>query len=81
VGNQHGSGCGTCIKVCPWSKPYTPFHRAINWTMRHVPPVRRFGIWGDDLMGYGKADYKNKWWFDLEDENGDGILTIPKKQG
>lgn len=78
VGNQHGSGCGTCIKVCPWSKPYTPFHRTVNWTMRHVPFARRFGIWGDDLMGYGKADNRNKWWFDLEDENGDGILTIPK---
>jgi ferredoxin len=37
VGNQHGSGCGMCLKVCPWSKPYTPFHRMINWTMRHVP--------------------------------------------
>jgi 3-chloro-4-hydroxyphenylacetate reductive dehalogenase len=78
VGNQHGSGCGTCVKVCPWSKPYTPFHRAVNWTMRNVKFARRFGIWGDDLMGYGKPDNKNKWWFDLEDKNGDGILSIPK---
>ncbi len=77
VGNQQGSGCGTCIKVCPWSKPYTPFHRAVNWTMRNVPMARRFGIWGDDLMGYGKADDTNKWWFDLEDELGDGVLSIP----
>jgi hypothetical protein len=29
-------------------------------------------------MGYGKPDNKNKWWFDLEDKNGDGILSIPK---
>ncbi|MDA3918295.1 MAG: reductive dehalogenase [Deltaproteobacteria bacterium] len=79
VGNQHGSGCGTCVKVCPWSKPYTPFHRAINWTMRNIKFARKFGIWGDDLLGYGKADNKNKWWFDLEDKNGDGILSIPKK--
>ncbi len=78
VGNQHGSGCGTCVKVCPWSKPYTPFHRAINWTMRNVPVARRFGIWGDDLMGYGKPDNTNKWWFDLEDKNGDGLLSVPK---
>ncbi len=77
VGNQQGSGCGTCIKVCPWSKPYTPFHRAVNWTMRNVPIARKFGIWGDDLMGYGKADDTNKWWFDLEDELGNGVLTIP----
>ena len=78
VGNQHGSGCGTCVKVCPWSKPYTPFHRAVNWTMRNVKFARRFGIWGDDLLGFGKPDNKNKWWFDLEDKNGDGNLTIPK---
>jgi reductive dehalogenase len=81
VGNQHGSGCGTCVKVCPWSKPYTPFHRAINWTMRNVKFARRFGIWGDDLMGYGKTDNKNKWWFDLEAKNGDGILSIPNLNG
>lgn len=81
VGNQHGSGCGTCVKVCPWSKPYTPFHRAINWTMRNVKFARRFGIWGDDLLGYGKTDIKNKWWFDLEDKNGDGVLSIPKSRG
>jgi len=79
VGNQHGSGCGTCVKVCPWSKPYTSFHRAINWTMRNIKFARKFGIWGDDLLGYGKADNKNRWWFDLEDKNGDGILSVPKK--
>ncbi len=78
VGNQHGSGCGTCVKVCPWSKPYTPFHRMVNWTMRNIKFARRFGIWGDDLLGYGKPDNNNKWWLDLEDKNGDGNLTIPK---
>jgi reductive dehalogenase len=78
VGNQRGSGCGTCIKVCPWSKPYTHFHRSMNWTMRHFPPARNFGIWGDDFLGYGKRHDSSKWWFDLEDVNGDGILTIPE---
>jgi hypothetical protein len=48
--------------------------------MRHVGVARRFGIWGDDLMGYGKPDYSKKWWFDLEDVNGDGILTVPKNK-
>jgi reductive dehalogenase len=77
VGNQRGSGCGTCIKVCPWNKPYTPFHRAVGWAMRHSAMARSVAIWGDDLLGYGKADYRDKWWFDLEDVNGDGVLTIP----
>lgn len=79
VGNKFGSGCGTCIKACPWSKPNTPFHRTINWTMRHVPAARRFGIWGDDLMGYGKPNPKKKWWVDLEWV--DGVLRAPRKKG
>lgn len=79
VGNKFGSGCGTCIKVCPWAKPYTPFHRAVNWTMRHIPFARRFGVWGDDLLGYGKPDDSKKWWFDLEWL--DDKLRIPLKKG
>ena len=78
VGNKYGAGCGTCIKACPWSKPYTPFHRAINWTMRHVPAARRFGIWGDDLLGYGKPNHDKKWWVDLEWV--DGVLRLPRNK-
>jgi len=80
VGNQQGSGCGTCVKVCPWSKPHTPFHKTVNWAMRNMGPARKFGVWGDDLLGYGKPDDTNKWWFDLEDKNGDGVLSIPKSR-
>jgi len=77
VGNKHGSSCGTCIKVCPWNKPFTPFHRLIMWTMRNVPFARRFGVWADDLLGYGKAEEQYKWWYDLEDV--DGQMQIPPK--
>lgn len=66
VGNQGGSGCGTCLKVCPWNKPYTPFHRLINWSMRNIPLTRNFAVWADDLLGYGKEKPDWKWWFDLE---------------
>lgn len=78
VGNQLGAGCGTCVKVCPWSKPWTPFHRTVNWAMRTIKPARQFGIWADDLMGYGKPNYDNKWWWDLEDKQGDSVLTCPR---
>jgi reductive dehalogenase len=78
VANQKGAGCGTCIKVCPWNKPYTPLHRAVNWTMRNIPLARNFAIWGDDLMGYGKPDPARKWWLDLEDVDGGGELKVPK---
>jgi len=76
VGNLKGCGCGTCIKVCPWNKPYTPFHRVIGWGMRNVPFLRRFSVWGDDLFGYGKAKPERKWWKDWELI--DGNLVVPK---
>lgn len=76
VGNRHGSGCGTCIKVCPWNKPFTLFHRTINWSMRHMPPLRKAGIWADDVFGYGKPKDSQKWWLDLERVN--GVLEVPR---
>ena len=76
IGNKLGSGCSVCIQVCPWNKPYTPFHRFIQWTMINIPFARRFAVWGDDLLGYGKPDLKYKWWFDLVHE--EGRLQIPK---
>jgi len=79
VGNPNGSGCGTCVKVCPWNKPFTPFHRAVTWCMRKVPASRKFGIWCDDLLGYHKPNYTNKWWLDLELIK-DRFVT-PKKSG
>ena len=77
VGNKKGSGCGTCIKVCPANKPYTPFHRAVGWATRHSSLARSMAVRADDLLGYGKVDIENKWWFDLEDVG--GVLRIPKK--
>ncbi len=70
VGNQNGSGCGTCVKVCPWNKPYTPFHKMVNWTLRHAPFTRSFAVWADDFFGYGKPKSKEKWWLDVEDVEG-----------
>jgi 3-chloro-4-hydroxyphenylacetate reductive dehalogenase len=80
AGNQKGSSCGTCIKVCPWNKPYAPLHRAVGWTMRHSGLARSLAMWADDALGYGKPHYENKWWLDLEDVKGDGALTVPGKK-
>ena len=68
TGNQQGTSCGTCLVVCPWNKPFTPFHRAVGWAMRHSAAARSVAIWGDDLMGYGKAHPEEKWWFDVEEQ-------------
>lgn len=79
VGNKKGAGCGVCIAVCPWNKPYTPFHRFVQWTMRNVPVARKLAIWGDDIMGYGKPKPENQWWLDLEEV--DGVLQVPSQAG
>lgn len=75
IGNMQGTSCGTCLTVCPWNKPYTPFHRAMGWAMRHSSLARTAAIWGDDLLGYGKPHPKEQWWFDLEER--DGVLGVP----
>ena len=80
VGNQKGSCCGTCLVACPWNKPYTPMHRAVGWMMRRSALARSFAIWGDDLMGYGKANRRNKWWLDLEDVDGELKIPAPGKE-
>jgi ferredoxin len=79
VGNKKGAGCGVCIAVCPWNKPYTPFHRFVQWTMRNIPLARRFAVFGDELLGYDKPKLESKWWLDLEDV--DGALQIPSYAG
>jgi len=79
VGNQYGSGCGTCIKVCPWNKPYTPFHRTVSWAMQKIPPMRRFGVWGVDLLGYGKPGPRWRWWLDVEEIDGEFLPATSRK--
>jgi 3-chloro-4-hydroxyphenylacetate reductive dehalogenase len=78
VGNKHGASCGTCMTVCPWNKPFTPLHRAVGWMMRHSSVARSLAIRGDDLLGYGEADYSKKWWFQLECV--DGVLQDRSKR-
>jgi len=79
IGNPKGAGCGTCIKVCPWNKPYTTFHRAVGWAVRHSALARNLAVWADDSMGYGKPDPQKKWWLDLEEVN--GVLRVPAPRG
>jgi len=78
VGNQKGASCGTCITVCPWTKPYTPFHRAVGALVRRSSLARSLAVRADDWFGYGKQDPGKKWWFDLEDIEGDGVLHVPQ---
>lgn len=79
VGNPAGASCGRCIKVCPWNKPYQGVHKAVEWTLERSSLARRFSVWMDDLLGYGKQKLEDKWWYDLEEV--EGILRVPDKVG
>jgi reductive dehalogenase len=74
--NPNGSSCGTCIKVCPWTKPDTWYHNLAVRFAQKSGLARRALIWADDILGYGKQNLQDKWWFDLEEV--DGKLIIPK---
>jgi reductive dehalogenase len=53
-----GAACMICQTVCPWSKPPTPFHRAVAWTAVNIPSSRRALITLDDVF-YGSR-FKQK---------------------
>ena len=73
--NQNGSGCGRCIKVCPWNKSKTWYHDAVRWAVMRFNFMRKIMVRLDDVLGYGKQDVLDKWWFDLEEVG--GILRTP----
>ncbi len=62
-----------------WNKPDTPFHRTVNWVIRHVPLSRRVVIKVDDMLGYGKPKPEWKWWLDLEEVDGVLRVALPPK--
>ena len=41
-------------------------HRWALWAAIHLPFTRRFLIWLDDALEYGKRNPLKKWWLDLE---------------
>jgi ferredoxin len=77
VGNQAGSSCGRCIKVCPWNKPEGWSHDLVRWMVKQAPFLDGFLVKMDDIWGYGKRDKRYKWWLDLEEV--DGVTKIPDK--
>ena len=66
VTNPKGSACGRCMKMCPWNKEGLMQHRLAMWAAIKLPWTRRFLIWLDDALKYGKRNPVNRWWLDLE---------------
>ena len=61
---------GRCMKICPFNKQGLTQHRLWLWTAIRVAPPRKFLIWMDDALGYGKRKPVWKWWLDLEIRDG-----------
>ena len=50
---KNGSHCSVCVRVCPWNKPNTWFHRAVRFfAERDI--LTKFMVYMDERMGYGK---------------------------
>ncbi len=76
VMNKRGTYCGRCIKVCPWTKPYTWPHGLVRWAVQHSGVARRVAVRSSKALKPDKSNSGDKWWFDLEEV--DGTLKIPQ---
>ena len=47
------------------------------WGVEHSGWARRFAIRADHIFSRGRANEKEKWWFDLEEVN--GLLRVPEQ--
>lgn len=57
-----GGSCGNCIRVCPFNKPNTRFHRLIRLQVKHFRWLDSLLLRADDLFGYGKQIKAEKFW-------------------
>jgi epoxyqueuosine reductase len=55
---KFGTDCGICIRVCPWNKPNTLFHKAVRSTLARSERTRGAAIWADQVVGYGRRRTK-----------------------
>ncbi|MBI4296411.1 MAG: reductive dehalogenase [Chloroflexi bacterium] len=82
--NPYGSGCGHCIKVCPWNKPAGAVHDVVRWTAMRASQLRQGWVHKlivkmDDVLGYGKQHPENQWWFDLSDAGSAPSVNIDEE--
>jgi len=60
--SKNNTCCGNCIRVCPFNKPDTRFHRMIRWHVKNLPQFNSIYKWMDDVCGYGDSIKANEWW-------------------
>ena len=62
--SKNNTCCGNCIRVCPFNKPDTLFHRTVRWHVENLPQFDRFYRWMDEVCGYGNQIKAEQWWDD-----------------
>jgi reductive dehalogenase len=54
-----GTDCAICMNTCPYSKPDTPVHRLMRFSIRNSHFARKVALIMDDYL-YGKRPYSTK---------------------
>jgi reductive dehalogenase len=54
---KNGTHCSVCIRVCPWNKPNTLFHRGIRFLAERNILTKAL-VSMDEWVGYGKQEIK-----------------------
>ncbi len=55
------SDCAICIRVCPYNKDYGKWWNKVGIVLASGP-LRKFMLWLDKLMGFGKRMDPSHWW-------------------
>ncbi len=58
--------CQICISVCPFTKPYTIFHRMVRWFVDKTRWADPFYVKMDNVFGYGKSKKADNFWDEWE---------------
>lgn len=65
ISNPKGTGCNTCVKVCPWTRPATWNHNLVRRLVGCSHLARKLAIKADRMLtGHRREHTDKKWWFD-----------------
>ncbi len=53
--------CAICIRVCPYNKDYSKWWNRLGIKLANSP-LRRFMLWLDNKLGFGKRMKPTEWW-------------------
>jgi epoxyqueuosine reductase len=79
--NKEGCVCGRCTKVCPWNRPdmeprdWAEWDGSLEWLHKTVDKQRERNIANNFV---DPREYTNKWWFRLDDVDGEIIVPTVK---